>query len=195
MAHSTLVSSTSGNVNSRALYFVKTKLKKNNTMKLAMWKISGKNLALSGISKTASHLIAGVRRESSTASYESAWRKWVRWCSRKEINSFWCDINQFLEFIGELCEAGYEYRTIGIHGSAISLHHDLAEEMKVGVYPKVFELTQVFCNARPPQPKFSFIWDVKTVLNFIKESWGNKKKTRQGTFCENGNVDSTNNSI
>ena len=41
-----------------------------------------KNLALSAISKTTSHLITEASRESTTSSYESAWRKRVEWCSR-----------------------------------------------------------------------------------------------------------------
>ena len=27
-------------------------------------------------------------------------------------------------------------------------------------------------NARPPQPQYTFIWDLQTVLNFIEENWG-----------------------
>ena len=93
-----------------------------------------KNLALSRISKSPSHLIGGAWRESTTASYESAWREWCGWCNGKEINPFLCDINTIFEFLGELFEVGYEYRTIGAHRSAISLYHDLVEEMKVGVH-------------------------------------------------------------
>ena len=92
-----------------------------------------KSLALSGISKAASHLIVG--RVSATASYESAWKEWAGWCSGKGINLFLCDINPILEFLGELFEVGYDYRTSGIHRSAISLYHDLVDEMKVGVQP------------------------------------------------------------
>ena len=55
-----------------------------------------KSLALSGISKAAFQLIAGARRESSTASYESTWRGWVGWCSGKQINPCQCNINPIL---------------------------------------------------------------------------------------------------
>ena len=41
-----------------------------------------KNLALSAILKTTSHLITGASWESTTSSYESACRKRVEWCSR-----------------------------------------------------------------------------------------------------------------
>ena len=41
-----------------------------------------KNLALSAILKTTSHLITGASWESTISSYESACRKRVEWCSR-----------------------------------------------------------------------------------------------------------------
>ena len=66
-------------------------------------------LELLRISMTASHLIAGVRRESTTAIYEPNWRKWVGWCSGKETNPFLSDMNLILEFLGDLFEARYEY--------------------------------------------------------------------------------------
>ena len=48
--------------------------------------------------------------------------------------------------------------------------------MKVGIYQKVSELMQGISNARPPQPKDTFTWDVQTVLKFIKENWGNNRE-------------------
>ena len=99
-----------------------------------------KTLSLSGISETASHLIAGTRRESSTSSYESAWRKWVGWCSRKQIDPFCHGVYPILNFLGELCQANYEYRTIGTHRSAISAYHDPVEGVNVRLHPKVSDL-------------------------------------------------------
>ena len=71
-------------------------------------------------------------------------------------------------YFRELFEAEYEYRTIGTYGTVISFYHVLVEEMKIGVQPTVSELMQGVFNARPAQPKYTFIWDVQTVLNFIK---------------------------
>ena len=167
MAHSTLVSSTSGNVNSGLLI-----LSKQNSQRSFMERTSisneqyhevsvvgnfRKDLAQSGISKTASHLIARARRESTTTRYESAWGKWV-------------GINPVLEFLSELFEATYKYRTIGTHRSTVSIYHDFVKEMKVGVHPKASELIQGVFNARPAQAKHNFIWDVQTVQMLLKKT-------------------------
>ena len=81
-----------------------------------------------------------------------------------------------MEVSGELFEAGYEYGTIGTHRTAISLYHELVEEMKIRVHPKVSKLMQGVSNARPPQPKHTSIWDVQRFLNFIKENCGDSKE-------------------
>ena len=46
-------------------------------------------------------------------------------------------ITPILKFLGKLFVAWYEYRTIGTYRSAVSFYHDLVEEMKFGVHPKV----------------------------------------------------------
>lgn len=50
------------------------------------------------------------------------------------------------------------------------------EEVDVGDCPKVSKLMQGIFNVRPMQPKQTFIWNVQTVLNFIKENWGENKE-------------------
>lgn len=119
VTHSCNQFSTSENVHSRAPYFVKTKehsqtsfRKRTSISNKQCHEVSGdvenfrKNLALSGISKAASHLTTGARQESTTTSHKSAWRKWVGWCSGTKIYPFRCDINPILELLGELFEAG-----------------------------------------------------------------------------------------
>ena len=89
-------------------------------------------------------------------SYELAWRRWVGWRIWKEINPFRCEINPILEFLGELFVACFQYKRSGTHTSAITLYHNLVEEMKVQVHPKVSAMQEVF-NARPPKAKYTFI--------------------------------------
>ena len=48
--------------------------------------------------------------------------------------------------------------------------------MKVGVHPRVSELIQDVFNNWPPQPEYTFIWEVQRVLDFIKENWRNNKE-------------------
>ena len=64
--------------------------------------------------------------------------------------------------------AGLEYSTINTHRSSISAFHDPIEGFSVGKHPKVCNLMAGVFNKRPPKPKYCFVWDVETVLKYLK---------------------------
>ena len=66
-----------------------------------------------------------------------------------------------------------EYRTIGTHRSAISAFHDPIENIRVDNHPSVSALISGIFNKRPSQQKHPFIWDVETVLDFVRKLPGN----------------------
>ena len=97
MAHSTLVSIPSSNVNRNTSYPATDKqssqrsFRERTSLDHQNSKVSGmenlrERLSLLGVSGTASRLIANPRRSSSTGNYELAWRKWVGWCRRRQID-------------------------------------------------------------------------------------------------------------
>ena len=77
-----------------------------------------------GISNAVSDLISRSRRSNSNANYESSWRKWASWCSRRETDSFSSNINEILDHLTDLYKQGLQYRTINNHRSAISAFHE-----------------------------------------------------------------------
>ena len=46
----------------------------------------------------------------------------------------------------------------------------MVDKEKVVVHPNVCTLMTGIFNSRPPQAKYTFIWDVQIVLNFIKDN-------------------------
>ena len=64
--------------------------------------------------------------------------------------------------------AGLEYSTVNTHRSIISAFHDPIEGFIVGKHPKVCNLMTGVFNKRPPKPKYYFVWDVETVLKYLK---------------------------
>ena len=77
------------------------------------------SLHVQGMSKTAITFITSSRRISPVKHYESAWGKWVCWCSKREVCPTVCDVSYVLNFLAELFEGGLQYRTIG---SQLHLH-------------------------------------------------------------------------
>ena len=121
-----------------------------------------------GISKAASDLISRSRRPNSNANYESSGRKWASWCSRRETDSFSSNINEILDYLTDLYKQGLQYRTINNHRSAIPAFHEQIQGKLVGEHPRVCALLAGIFNSRPPQPKYCFISNVQTVIEFIR---------------------------
>ena len=42
----------------------------------------------------------------------------------------------------------------------------------MGEHPRICSLVAGVFNSRPPQPRYCFIWNVQTVIDFIKSEWG-----------------------
>ena len=82
-----------------------------------------------------------------------------------------CEITTILVFLGELSDAGYEYKTINFPRSAISAYHQTIDRKGVGSNGKACKLLPRVFKLPPPQPKYTFIWDVQTVLEYIKVNW------------------------
>ena len=129
-----------------------------------------------GISKAASNIISKSRRPNSNANYESSWRKWASWCSRRETDSFSSNINEILDYLTDLYKQGLQYRTINNHRSAISAFHEQIQGKPVGEHPRVCALLAGIFNSRPPQPKYCFIWNVQIVIEFIRKEWGRNQE-------------------
>ena len=121
-----------------------------------------------GISEEASYLISNARREGTKTNYECAWKKWSKWCSRRNADPIRCTLNIVLDFLSELFKDHLAYRTIGVTRSAISAFHLPIDGMPVGKHPRVSALMKGIANLRPPKPKYSLIWDVEDVLDQIR---------------------------
>ena len=183
LAISNLVPSTSKHVSRQANTFTtvstlahKSKKGVTSTFDKQNTKVSGldsfrQKLSTEGFSDTASKLISCVRRPGTLSNYNSAWAQWVSWCSERKIDPFQCDLNQIVNYLSSLYDRGLQYRTIGCHRSAISAYHDHIDGKPVGQHPKVCAILKGVFNERPPQPRYVFIWDVQTVLNYIKSEW------------------------
>ena len=145
----------------------------NLSLRLVALLVSG-SLSSKGISKRAIDLISNARRTGSQSNFESAWRKWVGCCQRKQTDPFSNHLREVLDFLTEIFELGFEYNTINTHRSTISTFLHPIEGFSVGKHPKVCNLMAGVYNKRPPKPRYCFVWDVETVLRYLKSLPVNK---------------------
>ena len=79
---------------------------------------------------------------------------------------------QILEFLSQLFQNRLQYRTIDSYRSAISAFHDHIQGKLVGGHPRICSLVACVFNSKPPQPRYSFVWNVQTMIDFIESEWG-----------------------
>ena len=123
------------------------------------------------ISEKAFKLISNTRRQGSLSNYNSSWSKWADWCGEGKTDPFRYAISKVLDYLGYLFHLGYENRTVCCHRSEISAYYEYVDNKKVGQHPHVCALLKGVFNERPPQPRYVFIWDIQTVLDFVKYQW------------------------
>ena len=128
-----------------------------------------------GISEKAEKLITNARRQGTQARYESAWNKWVSWCTQRQIDPFWCSVKFVANFLADLFETGLEYRTLNSYRSSISAFHKTGHSILTGRHPLVTPLMKETGNSRPPTPRYNFIWNKEQVLKYISSLPPNSK--------------------
>ena len=62
---------------------------------------------------------------------------------------------------------GYEHSTIAGFRSAISAYHDPINGIPIEKESRISDLLAGVYNIRPPQTRYTFIWDVKKVIDFL----------------------------
>ena len=123
--------------------------------------------ASSNLSVSATDLVLSSWRDKSTKSYDSSFGRWTRWCDERDKNPISGPISDIANFLAELYEKDYQYRSINAYRSAISSAHDKVDGYSVGQHPTVCRLMKGIFNKRPPQPRYSFTWDVQKVTSYI----------------------------
>ena len=83
-----------------------------------------------------------------------------------------------LEFLSNLFSEGLEYRTINGYRSAISAYIEKAKGIPIRQHPKVCQLLSGVFNKRPPQPKYTVIWDISNVIDYISTLGNNDNCTK-----------------
>ena len=76
-------------------------------------------------------------------------------------------MTQILGFITESFCEGFQFNTTAGFRSAVSVYHNPIGSIAVGWNSRVLGFLPVLFNNRPPQPKYTFIWDVKRIIKFL----------------------------
>eukprot|EP00117_Sycon_ciliatum_P015233 scpid106407/ scgid15164/ len=73
-----------------------------------------------GLSPQAATLWVASWRTSTSASYQSAWKRWLGWCSSRHTDPLAVDAVSVANFLAQEFTTGKEYRTLNVYRSALS---------------------------------------------------------------------------
>lgn len=113
------------------------------------------------LSANAKDVLMASWRKGTTKQYKVYLDRWQQFCHEREIDVFQPDIGQGVEFLVSLFTSGLGYSAVNTARSALFSTIMLKGGGKFGCMKGIFEL-------KPALPKYTEIWNVNVVLQFLK---------------------------
>ena len=125
------------------------------------------SLESKGFSNAATSIILSSWRPSSKAQYDSYIKRWVLFCTQRQINTVSPPIEQGIEFLTQLYSQGLSYSAINTARSALSAIILPVNNVPFGDNPYVKRFLKGVYQTRPSLPRYTQVWDVTLVLKFL----------------------------
>ena len=81
-----------------------------------------------------------------------------------------CSVNKILQFLTKFFIMGCEHYTLVEFMLVILVYHEIINEIPVKKELRISTLFAGVYSIKPPQPRYTFIWDVKKVTDFLTTS-------------------------
>lgn len=120
------------------------------------------------IPEETSRILMASWRVSTQKQYSTYQDRWFKFCSRKQIDSLHPSVNQVLDFLTSLYNAGLSYSTINTARSSLSALLDHEQRNTIGSHPLISRFLKGIFELRTPSPRYTTIWDVSIVLNYLR---------------------------
>lgn len=121
------------------------------------------------ISGKATEIILASWRVGTQKQYVTYIKKWISFCSKRQINSIQANINDVLEFLTELFENGIGYSAMNTARCALSAIGLVKDGFAIGAHPVIIRYMKGIFNLRPSGSKYTEIWPVSKVLLYMQK--------------------------
>ncbi|XP_068734454.1 uncharacterized protein [Montipora capricornis] len=128
----------------------------------------GDLLSDQGISKEASELILKSWRTGTQKQYRTYLERWKVFCTSREVNPLCGTVTNGIDFLVTQYKRGLTYSSLNTARCALSTVILLPNGITFGNHPLVTRLMKGVFESRPTLPRYNSIWNVSTVLDFIK---------------------------
>ena len=126
------------------------------------------NLTSKGLSRTASDVILQAWNPGTKKQYKSYLQRWELYCREQKINPLSASVVDGINFLGDLYQKPLSYSAINTARSALSTVIFPAEGGTFGNHPLVTQFLKGVFTVRTSLPRYQEIWDVSTVLSYLK---------------------------
>lgn len=127
--------------------------------------------AQQNLSPDITNILMASWRKGTQNQYKTYVEKWLAFCCERKINHSSPQISEALQFLMYLYNQGLSYSTINTARSALSSILNIRGSHHFGSHPLVTRFLKGIYETRKPQPKYKTIWDVATVLKYLKSLW------------------------
>lgn len=150
-----------------------TKSSRGSTPNLAQTQLSSRSLireslAKYNLSSSAKDVLMASWREGTSKQYRTYLKRWRQYCDDKDIDLFQPRVHNGVEFLVSLYKAGLGYSAVNTARSALSSLLILDSNEKFGDHPLVVRCMKGIFELKPSLPKYTEIWDVCVVLDYLK---------------------------
>ena len=121
-----------------------------------------------GISKEASEFILKSWRTGTQKQYRTYLERWKLFCTSRKVNPLCGTITNGIDFLGKQYKCGLTYSSLKTARCALSIVILLPNRNTFGNHPLVTRLMKGVFELRPTLPRYNSIWNLSTVLDFIK---------------------------
>ena len=128
----------------------------------------GQQLKEQGFSTTAARVIQSLWKSRTRKQYTCYVEKWISYCGKRNLNPIHSNVKEGINFLAELLDLGLGYSAINTARSALSSILSMSEKTTFGAHPLVCRFLRGMFAERPSLPRYKTIWDVNTVLKYLK---------------------------
>ena len=121
------------------------------------------SLSEQGLSTEVKALLSASWRHGTHKNYDSALRKWERWCADANTSPIRSSLNSVLSFLTHQFQMGLSYRSVNLYRSAISSIHPRIDGFTMGTHPLVTRLLKGIFRGCLRQPLYCFHLDFRCV--------------------------------
>jgi len=122
-----------------------------------------------GISEQSTNILMCSWKRGTKKQYQVFISRWFCYCSERQINKFSPNVAQVIEFLTEQFNNGLGYDSLNTARGALSSLGINYEGFRIGSHPLIIRYMKGIFTLKPPQPKYTAIWDVQPVLKYLRK--------------------------